>query len=152
MIINRKQAFTIFCLVCRLLFFSTVSYGCGIGALGGAIDPFELKVEPLKSEAEFVTVPSYIGRYTGIAVGTVLTLPVGILAGIPFGIYGTVKQKSAWPILAGPVLGAAGALVIGGGLVGYVGEAVVGTPFYIIKKCFYDLPVHGVKSIAVKSE
>ncbi len=86
-----------------------------------------------KDETLFVRAPASIGGVIGGAAGIVVGIPAGIVIGIVvvLPVDGPLQGFVLAPIFASA----------GGGIIGKkIGATVVGAPFYILQKTFYDFP------------
>jgi hypothetical protein len=82
-------------------------------------------------ETIFVKIPAEIGDMTGTVVGGVAGVVIGIPLGVVFSPVTGGTSIYYFPILGGYGLGTAG---------GKAGAAIVGFPFYVLQKTFYDFP------------
>lgn len=98
--------------------------------------------EPFKGEGFFVEGPTFIGGATGtlcgLVVGVLPAMGAGIVGGaVDLGdaVSGNTDKRSSSMEYGKATHG----VFVKGGM--YVGSYIFGTPFYLLKKTFYDLPV-----------
>jgi hypothetical protein len=103
--------------------------------------------EPFKGEGFFVEGPTFIGGATGTLCGLV----IGVIPAMGAGIIGgavelgdTVSGNNEKRPSSMEYGKATHGVFVKGGM--YVGSYIFGTPFYLLKKTFYDLPVSVVSS------